>query len=164
MPISWVKAQTIPQIKQNRKRTDRTELKAVSKHTDRINPPIHRQALPVTCSMKSYASFLVAFALALTAGGCTQETQNKFGRAVQNWTGTDGVLEIYAGNQLVKRFMKIDKLTTASATGGDASRPYRFGYGVLDTNLNGVVDAGEKKVYFEFSDYSTPYIFYENPD
>lgn len=94
---------------------------------------------------------------------CTQETQNKLGRAVQNWTGTDGVLEVYAGNTLVKRFMKIDKLSTASATSGDVDRPYRFGYGVLDSNLNGEVDEGEKKVYFEFSDYSTSYIFFEDP-
>lgn len=96
-------------------------------------------------------------------GGCTQETQNKIGRAVQNWTGTDGVLEVYAGDKLVKRFMKIDKLTTATSTGGSSERPYRFGYGIYDTNLNGVPDSGEKKVYFEFSDYSTSYIFYEDP-
>ena len=44
-----------------------------------------------------------------------------------------------------------------------APRPYRFGYGVLDTNLNGTKDPGEKKVYFEFSDYSTPYVFFESP-
>lgn len=99
----------------------------------------------------------------LALGGCTQETQNKFGRAVQNWTGTNGVLEIYAGEKLVRRFLKIDKLTTASATNGQDDRPYRFGYGILDENLNGVVDAEEKKVYFEFSDYSTSYVFYENP-
>lgn len=96
-------------------------------------------------------------------GGCTQESQNRIGRSIQNWTGTNGVLEIYAGNTLVKRFIKIDKLTTATATGGTASRPYRFGYGVLDENLNGTADADEKKVYFEFSDYSTSYIFYESP-
>jgi len=35
---------------------------------------------------------------------------------------------------------------------------------VFDANLNGAVDAGEKKVYFEISDYSTPYVFYERPD
>lgn len=99
--------------------------------------------------------------LLLTA--CTQETQNKFGRAVQNWTGTDGVLEVYAGEKLVKRFLKIDKLSTAIGTQDDFPRSYRFGYGVLDVNLNGLRDPGEKKVYFEFSDYSTPYIFYENP-
>jgi len=99
--------------------------------------------------------------LLLTA--CTQETQNKLSRAVQNWTGTDGVLEIYAGEKLVKRFMKIDKLSTAMGTQDGLPRAYRFGYGVLDANLNGEKDPGEKKVYFEFSDYSTPYIFYESP-
>lgn len=96
--------------------------------------------------------------------GCTQETQNRISRAVQNWTGTDGVLEVYAGNQLVRRFIRIDKLSTATSTQGEAiSRPYRYGYGVADLNLNFQVDEGEKKVYFEFSDYSTSYIFFENP-
>ncbi len=104
-------------------------------------------------------------ALAWLAGpvGCTQETQNRFGRAVQNWTGTNGVLEIYAGDKLVKRFLEIDKISTAVSTAGSIARPYRFGYGVLDVNLNNVRDPGEKKVYFEFSDYSTPYVFHEAP-
>ena len=96
---------------------------------------------------------------------CTQESQNKIGRAINNWTGTDGILEVYAGDKLVKRFMNIDKLTTASGTGNGKDRPYRFGYGIIDANLNGKLDKGEsKKVYFEFSDYSTSYIFYENPE
>ncbi len=103
-------------------------------------------------------------ALALAIAGCTQETQNKFGRAVQNWTGTDGVLEVYAGDKLVKRFLEIDKLSTALGTGDGTPRSYRFGYGILDANLNGVPDKGEKKVYFEFSDYSTSYIFHDNPN
>ncbi|MGH1541245.1 MAG: hypothetical protein ACRBHB_12535 [Arenicella sp.] len=102
---------------------------------------------------------IVTALLLLTS--CTQETQNKFGRAVQNWTGTNGVLEVYAGNTLVKRFLEIDKLTTAVSTQGSAPRPYRYGYGVNDINLNGRKDPGEKKVYFEFSDYSTSYIFFE---
>jgi len=99
----------------------------------------------------------------LTLGACTQETQNQLGRAVQNWTGTNGVLEIYAGEKLVRRFINVDKLTTASGTQGGAPRPYRYGYGIFDANLNGEKDPGEKKVYFEFSDYSTPYVFYEHP-
>ena len=107
---------------------------------------------------------VLVLALALAAGGCTQETQNKFGRALKNWTGTDGILEIYAGGELVKRFIQIDKISTATATQGSQSRPYRFGYGVLDENLNGSQDDGERRVYFEFSDYATPYVFYENPD
>jgi hypothetical protein len=107
---------------------------------------------------------LGAAAAIAALGACTQETQNEIGRAVQNWTGTDGVLEIYFGEKLAKRFLDIDKLTTASGTHDGSARPYRFGYGVLDANLNGVKDAGEKKVYFEISDYSTPYVFYENPN
>lgn len=102
------------------------------------------------------------FALGLV-GGCTQESQNRIGRSLQNWTGTNGVLEIYAGDKVVRRFLKIDKLSTATGTADGAARPYRFGYGVLDENLNFAVDEGEKKVYFEISDFATPYIFFENP-
>ncbi len=113
--------------------------------------------------MRNPIKLLGIMAGALLLASCTQESQNNIGRSIQNWTGTDGIIEIYAGEKLVKRFMKVDKLTTASGTNSGADRPYRFGYGVLDANLNGSVDSGEKKVYFEFSDYSTSYIFYENP-
>src|SRR5512145_1373384 len=106
--------------------------------------------------------YIVAAIALLGCLSCTQETQNRFGRAVQNWTGTDGVLEVYAGDKLVKRFVRIDKLSTATATGGDDARAYRFGYGILDANQNGTPDPGEKKVYFEVSDYAT-YVFFENP-
>jgi len=107
--------------------------------------------------------YMMIAVLAFVLAGCTQETQNKFGRAVQNWTGVNGVLEIYAGNKLVKRFLEIDKLSTAVSTTDDQPRPYRFGYGILDENLNMIADKREKKVYFEFSDYSTSYIFYTYP-
>ena len=114
--------------------------------------------------MKIRNAILVLVVAALfVVTACTQETQNRLGRAVQNWTGTDGILEVYAGEVLVKRFMKIDKLTTATGTDDGLPRAYRFGYGVMDSNLDGVPDAGGKKVYFEFSDYSTSYIFYEDP-
>ena len=96
-----------------------------------------------------------------TLGACTQETQNNIGRSINNWTGINGVLEVYAGDKLVKRFIKVDKMSTAMGTNDNRERPYRFGYGILDANLNGVVDEGEKKVYFEVSDYSTPYVFHE---
>ena len=109
--------------------------------------------------MKLKLSILITFVLLL--GGCTQETQNKLSRSIQNWTGTDGVLEIYAGDKLVKRFLEIDKLTTATGTDNGKDRPYRYGYGYNDKNLNGKKDNGEHRVYFEFSDYSTNYIFYE---
>jgi hypothetical protein len=94
--------------------------------------------------------------------GCTQEAQNQLGRRIQNWTGTNGVMEIYAGDKLVRRFIKVDKLSTAYGTSDREPRGYRFGYGVPDINLNGQVDADEKKVYFEVSEFST-YVFYEQP-
>ena len=106
---------------------------------------------------------IVSLALALIFSACTQETQNKLGRSIQNWTGTNGVLDIYMGEKLVKRFIKIDKLSTAEATQGTAPRTYRYGYGYLDVNQNYKVDNGEKKLYFEISDYATSYIFYDNP-
>ncbi|WP_295887982.1 hypothetical protein [uncultured Thiohalocapsa sp.] len=112
-----------------------------------------RRMLPLT---------LILTAIAILPA-CTQETQNKLGRSIQNWTGANGVLEIYAGDKLVRRFIEIDKLTTASATQGGGDRPYRFGYGVLDKNLNGSRDNDERKVYFEISDYATNYVFYGDP-
>jgi hypothetical protein len=109
------------------------------------------------------AVVLCTAAIAAGLASCTQETQNEIGRTVRNWTGTDGILEVYAGDKLVKRFMKIDKLTTATGTKVDEARPYRFGYGVLDSDLDGQPDPGGKQIYFEISDYSTSYVFYENP-
>jgi len=104
---------------------------------------------------------LLVSAMVLLFAGCTQETQNSLSRSLQNWTGTNGVLDVYAGDKLVHRFISIDKLSTAKGTTDGADRPYRYGYGIDDLNMNGKKDAGEKKVYFEFSDYSTSYIFYE---
>ncbi|MCP5175434.1 MAG: hypothetical protein H6996_10060 [Moraxellaceae bacterium] len=106
---------------------------------------------------------LLTIISATLLSACTQEQQNQISRSIQNWTGTNGVLEIYAGDKLVRRFVKIDKMTTATGTDNGVNRPYRYGYGVLDENLNMVADAGEKKVYFEISDYSTPYVFFEAP-
>lgn len=105
--------------------------------------------------------FLLLSSAVLLFTGCTQETQNSLSRSLQNWTGTNGVLEIYAGNKLVHKFIKIDKLSTAYGANDGKMRPYRYGYGIDDINLDGNIDKGEKKVYFEFSDYSTSYIFYE---
>ncbi|WP_409997564.1 hypothetical protein [Curvibacter sp. APW13] len=107
---------------------------------------------------------VISGAVALFAlQACTQEQQNKISRDIQNWTGTNGVLEVYAGDKVVRRFLKIDKLSTAMGTDDGKARPYRYGYGVLDENLNMQADPGEKKVYFEISDYATNYLFFENP-
>lgn len=107
-------------------------------------------------------ALLLPLTLALALVGCTQERQNQLKREIQNWTGTDGVLEVYGGDKVVKRFLKIDKLSTALGTDDKAARAYRFGYGVLDENLNGIVDSNEKRVYFEVSDFSQ-YVFFESP-
>ena len=100
---------------------------------------------------------------ALLLAACTQEQQNQIGRGIQNWTGTDGVLEVYSGDKLVRRFLKVDKISTALGTDDSKAREYRYGYGVLDANLNMQVDPTEKRVYFEFSNYSTT-VFFENPN
>lgn len=107
-------------------------------------------------------SLLTALLSTMLLLGCTQEQQNKLGRGIQNWTGTDGVLEIYAGDKLVRRFLKVDKLSTALGTDDGKPRDYRYGYGYLDENLNMQVDPNEKKVYFEISNYSN-IVFFENP-
>ena len=112
-------------------------------------------------SAKVFALGAAAVA-ALVLSSCTQEQQNKLGRDIQNYTGTNGVLEIYAGDKLIKRFLKVDKVSTAMGTDDKLPRAYRYGYGILDENLNFVADPGEKKVYFEVSDFST-YVFFENP-
>jgi hypothetical protein len=109
-----------------------------------------------------FTKYALIFILGSVLLGCTQEQQNKLGRDIQNWTGTDGVLEVYAGDKLVRRFIKVDKISTALGTDDSKARDYRYGYGYLDENLNMQVDTGEKKVYFEFSSYST-IVFFENP-
>ena len=53
------------------------------------------------CKFTALAGALSAVLLA----GCTQEQQNKISRDIQNWTGTNGVLEVYAGDKVVRRFM-----------------------------------------------------------
>ena len=109
--------------------------------------------------MRTFTATLAALAL---LAGCTQEQQNQFGRGVQNWTGTNGVLEVYAGDKVVRRFIRVDKLSTAIGTSDNEARAYRYGYGVLDENLNFTADPGEKKVYFEVGGYGS-YVFFENP-
>jgi hypothetical protein len=106
---------------------------------------------------------LISSFLLLALASCTQESQNKISRSIQNWTGTNGVLDVINSGKVMYRFINIDKLTTGTQTGGEESRAYRYGYGVMDANFNYVADPGEKKLYFEISDYSTSYLFYENP-
>jgi hypothetical protein len=95
---------------------------------------------------------------------CTQETQNKISRSIQNWTGTNGVVDVISDGKVIYRWIQVDKLSTATSTssGPKEARAYRFGYGVMDLNQNFIADENEKKVYFEVSDFSA-YVFYESP-
>ncbi len=104
-------------------------------------------------------------AIAFMMSGCTQETQNKISRTLQNWTGSHGILKIFSGGKVVAMFFEIDKLSTAYGTDDNRPRPYRYGYGYLDQNGNGILDKNEKKekIYFEVSEYSQ-YIFYDDPN
>ena len=110
----------------------------------------------------SRIALILAVGAASLLAACTQEQQNKISRGIQNWTGTNGVMEVYAGEKLVRRFIKVDKVSTALGTDDGKPRAYRYGYGVLDENFNLEVDPGEKKVYFEVSDYSNT-VFFESP-
>jgi len=110
----------------------------------------------------SRIALILAVGAASLLAACTQEQQNKISRGIQNWTGTNGVMEVYAGEKLVRRFIKVDKVSTALGTDDGKARAYRYGYGVLDENFNFEVDPGEKKVYFEVSDYSKT-VFFESP-
>jgi len=113
--------------------------------------------------MSRRALALAVLAAGAALAGCTQERQNELRRSIQNWTGTNGVLEVYGGDKLVRRFLKIDKLSTAYCTDDATPRNYRYGYGVLDENLNGLADPEEKRVYFEVSNQGTNWVFFEAP-
>ena len=113
-------------------------------------------------TLQRTAAIALGLAVVVLATACTQEQQNKISRGIQNGTGTNGVLEVYAGDKVVRRFLKIDKISTALGTDDGLPRAYRYGYGVLDENLNMQVDEGEKKVYFEISDYTNS-VFFESP-
>lgn len=103
-------------------------------------------------------------AIAFSTLSCTQETQNKLSRSIQNWTGTNGVVDVLAGDgKVAYRWIQVDKLSTAEATADrSTARAYRFGYGVFDFNQNFIADESEKKVYFEVGDFNH-YVFYESP-
>lgn len=52
----------------------------------------------------SRVSTAIGLAALMVLGGCTQEQQNQWRRDIQNWTGTNGILEIYAGDSSSSAF------------------------------------------------------------
>jgi len=117
---------------------------------------------------KGIIAGLILIAVVVSAVGLyffSEERQNKISRSLSTTLGlSDGCVEIYASQATpVKRFLKVEKLSTAYGTDDAQARPYRYGYGYIDTNSNGTVDTNEKgkgKAYFEVGDYSQ-YIYTE---
>lgn len=127
----------------------------------RIEPAIQN------CIAQFFSTRDIALALNLedkpSVVTAAKATPIKFGRSINYWKGTNGVLEIYAGEKLVKRFLNIEELFTSFGTSRNFPSPYCYSYGYLDENFNMQKDAEEKKVYFEFNGYATNYIFFEKP-
>ncbi len=95
-----------------------------------------------------------------------QERINKISRAISTTLGVNGVVEVYSGGKLIKRFLQVEKLSTAYGTLDKKPRPYRYGFGYVDSNLDGILQQEEKKKgksYFEVPEYST-YLYYEKKD
>lgn len=110
-------------------------------------------------------SILLLFITVLFLKFFSEESQNKFSRMINTTIGLKhGCVEVYAGQaKPVIRFLGVEKLSTAMGTEDNLPRPYRFGFGFHDANLNGVLDTNEKnagKVYFETPDYAQ-YIYYD---
>lgn len=94
----------------------------------------------------------------------TEESQNQMARKLSATLGMKGVVEVYDGGKVMRRFIDVEKLSTAYGTNDKSVRPYRYGYGYNDKNLDGTINEDEKsagKVYFEFSEYSQ-YIYLED--
>ena len=99
--------------------------------------------------------------VALTgASACTMEQQNKLSRGIQNWTGTNGVLDIYAGDKLIMRFIKIDKMTTGTGTSDNGPRaPIATGMGTL-TKTSTTKSTPEKRKFISKSATIRPTIYF----
>jgi len=80
-----------------------------------------------------------------------------------SWTGKNGVVEIFDGDKLGRRYLGIESLATVKHVQDGLETTVQRGQGYLDANLNFRVDPDEKKVYFEISEF-TNYIFFEQPD
>jgi len=121
--------------------------------------------------MLSRIGVILAILLVLAFGGFlafryffSPERMNQIGRTVGTTFGFDyGVVEYYSMGRLVARFFNVEKLTTASGTYENQTRPYRFGYGFRDSNLNGYLDpeeAAQGKAYFEVPVYAD-YLYFD---
>ena len=49
--------------------------------------------------------FTLLVGLVMILASCTQETQNKISRSIQNWTGTNGVVDVLSDGKIVYRWI-----------------------------------------------------------
>lgn len=94
----------------------------------------------------------------------TPEQQNLTLRTLDKITGfKNGQIEVRSlSGSITYRIFQVDKFTT-TLKDGTTLRPYRFGYGYIDLNLNDVLDDEEKvlgRSYFEIPNTSD-YVFFE---
>lgn len=59
-------------------------------------------------------------------------------------------------------YSRTGMITTGVGSRDSGARSYRFGYGVIDANLNHLQRGSEQRVYIEINDFSTSHVFYEN--
>lgn len=94
----------------------------------------------------------------------TPEQQNLTLRTLDKITGfKNGQIEVRSlDGSVTYRIFQVDKFTTTIKE-GSILRPYRFGYGYIDLNLNDILDEEEKllgRSYFEIPNTSD-YVFFE---
>jgi len=124
---------------------------------------IKKNKLTLIISLSLFLGVLVLIGIKFFS----EESQNSFIRKMDTTFGMkNGCVEVFFGNdKAVKRFFNVEKLSTALGTYDDKPRPYRYGYGYYDVNLNNKLDDFEKKLgknYFEVGDYSQ-YIYFVKP-
>jgi hypothetical protein len=94
----------------------------------------------------------------------SEEAQNKISRKLTTTFGTkEGCVELHSTTGVVyKRIFNVEKLSTAYGTDDGQPRPYRYGYGYFDLNLDNKLSQDEKergKKYFEINDYTPTFYF-----
>lgn len=93
-----------------------------------------------------------------------EDKQNQWSRSFTNAFGlNEGCLEIRDNGKVSVRFFKVEKLSTAKGTSDGGVRPYRFGRGIIDRNLDNVLSPSEESEglkYFELSTFEK-YLYYD---